>query len=122
FVLAEAEIGAVPLLAEVYRGSPWYTGRVFVRRDSGIETLADLRGRDIAFADPISESGYLFPLDLFVEAGLIPASNLFFMDSISPEEKKDLIERKHINESMIKNRLQNAKISQEERDMLESYI
>lgn len=71
FVLAEAEIGAVPLLAEVYRGSPWYTGRIFVRRDSGIETLADLKGRDIAFADPISESGYLYPLDLFVEAGFL---------------------------------------------------
>ena len=61
-------------------------------------------------------------LGVIVEAGLIPASNLFFMDSISPDEKKDLIERKHINESMIKNRLQNAKISQDERDMLESYI
>ena len=71
FVLAEAEIGAEPLLAEVYRGAPTYRGRVFVKRDSGIATLADLRGRDIAFADPISESGYLFPLDEFVQAGLI---------------------------------------------------
>jgi phosphonate transport system substrate-binding protein len=71
FVLAEAEIGAVPLLAEVYRGSALYTGRVFVRRDSGIGSLEDLRGRDIAFADPISESGYLYPLDLFVKAGLL---------------------------------------------------
>lgn len=71
FVLAEAEIGAEPLLSEVYRGEPTYRGRVFVRRDSGIATLADLRGRSIAFADPISESGYLFPLDEFVQAGLI---------------------------------------------------
>ncbi|MEX2482212.1 MAG: phosphate/phosphite/phosphonate ABC transporter substrate-binding protein [Gammaproteobacteria bacterium] len=71
FVLAEAEIGAVPLLSEVYRGRPYYTGRIFVRRDSGIETLADLRGRDIAFADPISESGYLYPLAEFERAGLI---------------------------------------------------
>ncbi len=71
FVLAEAEIGAVPLLSEVYRGAPVYRGRVFVRRDSGIATLADLRGRTIAFADPISESGYLFPLDEFVQANLI---------------------------------------------------
>ena len=61
-------------------------------------------------------------LGVIVEAGLLPASNFFFMDSISPEEKKDLIERKHISESMIKNRLQNSKISQEERDMLEGYI
>lgn len=71
FVLAEAEIGAVPLLSEVYRGTPSYTGRIFVRRDSGIETLADLGGKDIAFADPISESGYLYPLAEFVEAGLV---------------------------------------------------
>lgn len=61
-------------------------------------------------------------LGVIVEAGLLPASNMFFMDSISLEEKKDLIDRKHISESMIKNRLQNAKISQEERDMLEEYI
>lgn len=54
FVLAEDQIGAVPLLSEVYRGQPSYSGRVFVRRDSGIETLADLRGRDIAFSDPVS--------------------------------------------------------------------
>ena len=32
FVLAEAEIDAVPLLSEVYRGAPSYTGRIFVRR------------------------------------------------------------------------------------------
>ncbi len=71
FVLAEAEIGAVPLLSEVYRGAPNYTGRIFVRHDSGITTLADLRGRDIAFADPISESGYLYPLAEFEKAGLV---------------------------------------------------
>ena len=75
FVLAEAEIGAVPLLSEVYRDAPSYTGRIFVRRDSGIETLADLRGKDIAFADPISESGYLYPLAEFIDAGLIAAPN-----------------------------------------------
>jgi len=72
FVLAEAEMGAVPLLSEVYRGAATYSGRIFVRRDSDIQTLEDLRGRDIAFADPISESGYLYPLNLFVDAGLVP--------------------------------------------------
>jgi len=71
FVLAEREIGAVPLLSEVYREAPSYTGRVFVRRDSGFKTLADLEGRDIAFADPISESGYMYPLAEFERAGLI---------------------------------------------------
>ncbi|KZL22153.1 Phosphate-import protein PhnD precursor [Pseudovibrio axinellae] len=70
FVLAEKEIGAKPLLSEIYKGAASYTGRIFVRKDSGIKSLADLKGKTIAFADPISESGYMYPLNLFVEAGL----------------------------------------------------
>ncbi|MCI0442397.1 hypothetical protein L0152_04155, partial [bacterium] len=61
-------------------------------------------------------------IGVIVEAGLFPASNLFFMETISPEEKKELIEQKHISNEMVKNRLQNSKISSEERDMLEAYI
>ena len=33
--------------------------------------MADLAGKSIAFADPISESGYLYPLDGFVDEGLM---------------------------------------------------
>lgn len=71
YVIANAQTGAIAVLAEVYRGSPTYTGRIFVRRDGAIEKLADLKGKAIAFADPISESGYLYPLDIFVENGLL---------------------------------------------------
>jgi phosphonate transport system substrate-binding protein len=71
YLIANAEIGAEVVLSEVYRGKPTYTCRIFVRRDSGIDTLADLRGKAIAFADPTSESGYLYPLDVFVEQGLL---------------------------------------------------
>jgi len=59
---------------------------------------------------------------VIVESGLIPPSNLFFMDAISPEEKRDLIENKHISNEIVKNRLQNKNISEEERDMLEDFI
>ncbi|WP_112310440.1 phosphate/phosphite/phosphonate ABC transporter substrate-binding protein [Pseudogemmobacter bohemicus] len=71
YVLANEYAGAVAILQEVYFGKPSYTSRIFVRRDSGITTLDQLRGKKIAFADPISESGYFYPLDLFAEAGLI---------------------------------------------------
>jgi len=71
YVLAHHLIGAEIILGEVYRGSSTYTGRIFVRKDSNITQLEDLRGKNIAFADPISESGYLYPLDLFVQAGLL---------------------------------------------------
>ena len=73
YVMARERIGAAALLSEVYRGRPSYSGAVFVRRGSGISSLEDLRGRSIAFADPISESGFLYPLDLFVKAGLLAA-------------------------------------------------
>jgi hypothetical protein len=56
------------------------------------------------------------------EANLLPPSNMFFMDSVSPAEKKTLIEKRYIDSNMIKNRLQNKAISQEERDMLEEHI
>jgi hypothetical protein len=56
-------------------------------------------------------------------AGLLPPSNMFFMDTLTPEEKKKyLIEPKHVDHNMIKNRLQNTSISAEEREMLEAYI
>jgi phosphonate transport system substrate-binding protein len=71
YVLAHDLIGADVMLSEVYRGSPTYRGRIFVTRDSGIKQLEELRGKSIAFADPISESGYIYPLDIFVQAGLL---------------------------------------------------
>ena len=71
YVLARNEIGAEVILAEVYRGAPTYRGRIFVRRDSGISSVDQLRGKTIAFADPLSESGYLYPLDILVREGLM---------------------------------------------------
>ncbi len=61
-------------------------------------------------------------LNEIISAEILPPSNFFFMESISPDEKKELIEQKHISPDMVKNRLQNAKISEEERDMLETFV
>lgn len=71
YVIAHQEAGAYPILGEVYRGKPSYVARIFVRKDSGIKTLADLRGKSIAFTDPLSSSGYMYPLNVFRKAGLI---------------------------------------------------
>ncbi len=71
YVMAHHYAGAYPIVGEVYGDSPTYTARIFVRKDSGIRTLKDLRGRTIAFVDPISSSGYMYPLDTFKSAGLI---------------------------------------------------
>ena len=71
YVMAHRQAGAYPILGEIYNGSPTYRSRIFVRKDSGIEKLEQLKGKTIAFVDPISSSGYMYPLDVFKDAGLI---------------------------------------------------
>lgn len=71
YVLAHDQIGAEVILSEIYRGSPTYRGRIFVRKDSEIRGVGDLKGKSIAFADPISESGYIYPLEIFINQGLL---------------------------------------------------
>ncbi len=61
-------------------------------------------------------------LNEMINADIFPPSNFFFMANISPDEKKELIEQKHISLNMIKNRLQNTKISADEREMLEEFV
>ncbi len=81
YVFAHDAFGAEVLLSEIYRGSPTYTARLFVRKDSGLDALDDLRGKTAAFADPVSESGYLYPLEILAEAGLLDPGadpNTFF--------------------------------------------
>ena len=41
--------------------STTYESQILVRADSGINTLADLKGKKFAFVDPLSASGYVFP-------------------------------------------------------------
>ncbi len=77
FMMAHEQIGAVPLVLEVYAtGKPSYYACVWVRREGGIKAIEDLRGRTIAFADQVDMSGHLLPREIFVRKGLIPADEL----------------------------------------------
>src|SRR5436190_1202978 len=46
-------------------------GRLYVRKDGGIKTLEDLRGKTMAFVDPSSSSGYTYPMVLLIQRGLV---------------------------------------------------
>ena len=77
FMMAHEQIGALPLLLEIYAtGNPVYYSCIWVRRDSGITTVADLKGKTIAYADQVDMSGHLLPRDIFVQAGLLGADQL----------------------------------------------
>src|SRR5688572_5839473 len=77
FMMAHEQMGARPLLLEVYRsGTPTYHSCIWVRKDRGFKQLADLRGKSIAFADQVDMSGHLLPRDVFIRAGLLSAKRI----------------------------------------------
>lgn len=67
---AEAE------LVSVRYGSPTYNGQIYVRADSGLETLEDLAGKTFCRADPLSTSGWIIPNIAFRAAGIDPDTGL----------------------------------------------
>lgn len=63
--------GDAELLALTWRGGLERYHSVFVtRRDSGIDTLTQLRGRKIGFQHPMSTSAYLVPAGMLLELNL----------------------------------------------------
>lgn len=61
-------------------------------------------------------------VDAILARGFLPASNIFYMDSVTAEEKRLMIERGLIPGEMIRNRLSNPSISDAERDVLNAAI
>lgn len=52
--------GIEPILMQERMGSPYYQGYIVVHSESNIDTLIDLKGKNVVFTDPSSYSGYLF--------------------------------------------------------------
>lgn len=62
--------GSVPLLRQWKYGEADYEGVIVVKKSSGINTLADLKGRVIAFEEPHSTSASILPRMLLEEKKL----------------------------------------------------
>lgn len=77
YTLAKEELPALsPLVSPISGGTESSGAYLFTRRDSEIHTLSDLRGKSLAFVDPYSTTGYLFPLVELLDAGLNPSRDL----------------------------------------------
>ncbi len=80
YVLAREKYGVELLLIVNRFGSPFYRGQIMVRADSGLDDLADLKGKSFAFVDPASTSGHLYPKTLLLSHGYNPDS--FFSKTV----------------------------------------
>jgi phosphonate transport system substrate-binding protein len=71
YTLAHAKLG-VEVLArpENLDGISTYHGLIFVRKDSGIRTARDMKGKRFAFVDKATTAGYLLPLEYFSKNGI----------------------------------------------------
>jgi phosphonate transport system substrate-binding protein len=71
YVLASREAKAMIIARNLWHGKSSFTSRIYVRKNSGLAALEDLRGKTIAFIDPASSSGYIYPMVLLIERGLV---------------------------------------------------
>jgi len=71
YVLANREAKAMIVAKDQWHGNTAYTSRIYVRKESGLKTLEELRGKTIAFVDPSSTSGYVYPMVMLIEKGLV---------------------------------------------------
>lgn len=67
-----ANIEAFAVAETKKAGRTSYQSYVITHKDSGIKSVADLKGKNFAFVDPSSTSGHLFPKAGLIKAGFNP--------------------------------------------------
>lgn len=70
YVLAHGRHGARLLATALRRGQPVQHSVIVARRDAGIRTLNDLKGRSFAFGDVDSTSSHIVPRAMLLDAGV----------------------------------------------------
>ena len=96
-MLLEQGSGAKPLLLTERDGVSRYTTVFFVRKDSGIHSLKDMRGRRVAFQNPYSTSAYYVPCSELLDQGLKLEILLSPMDRAEPDRVGYTFARTELN-------------------------
>lgn len=75
----ESKGNVIPLLtSQESDGATSYVAVLYVRSDSGITSIEQLKGKSLAWSDPNSASGYLIPRSEFRVMGIDPEPGKFF--------------------------------------------
>ena len=68
--------GAELLAVDVKKGNAVYYSGIYALRNSGLNSLKDLKGQSLAVGDPNSTSSFNFPFAMVMAAGIDPAKDL----------------------------------------------
>lgn len=72
------ELNLKPVASPVnLSGESTSQGYIFVRKDSGINNVNDMKGKRIVFVDPATMEGYLFPLAYLHQHGVADINSFF---------------------------------------------
>ena len=97
-LLAQKQSNAKPILTSKGKtGKPGYTAELYVRKDSGIKTLQDVKGKKVAFVDPSSSSGYIYPGAMLVNAGLNLDKDISYQFSGGHDKSLQLLLNKDVD-------------------------
>jgi phosphonate transport system substrate-binding protein len=72
YVLAKSKSDIEPFAAMVEGGKPTYRSVLIANANSGVNAIADIRGKKMVFGDPASTSSHLIPKAMLDDAGLMP--------------------------------------------------
>jgi phosphonate transport system substrate-binding protein len=79
YVLASKKESAEVILKAVRRGADSYRAQFITRPDTGITKVEDLKGKKIAYVDPASTSGYLYPAAMMKNLGIDPQADVQYI-------------------------------------------
>lgn len=96
-VLLQERAGAQPILLTERDGTSYYHSVFFARRDSGIRSLGDLRGHNVAFQRSSSTSAYYVPAAELLERGMRLEILLAPTDGVASHEVGYLFARSELN-------------------------
>jgi len=80
YIQEKNELPVELLVVPVVNGRPFYNAYVITNKQRGITTFNDFKGKSFAFTDPLSNTGYLFVVNLLKEKRTSPEK--FFSKTI----------------------------------------
>lgn len=77
YLMANQKYGVEAKLTVLRHGLSTYQSMFIAKSDSKIKSIADLKGKKIAFVDPASTSGYILPLKLLKDKNIEAKETVF---------------------------------------------